>query len=195
MNELEVTQPEENLESAETTERAEGQALQDATNEPGARIEETQTFEQSEAVEEALKESMETAQREDAPDVEFLPPATDDDSEIMKDHPGPGGNVAKHDDPAEPQPPPDAEGHIAVAESSEPSPWEGQIERDHKGSGGLDPDLVDRLTGSTDPGDDGPPPNRGDRFEGGGEDGGEATPINLPAMPDDDNEATPINLP
>ncbi len=31
--------------------------------------------------------------------------------------------------------------------------------------------------------------------ESGGEDGGEATPINLPEMPDDGGEATPINLP
>jgi hypothetical protein len=31
--------------------------------------------------------------------------------------------------------------------------------------------------------------------ESGREDGGEATPINLPAMPDDGGEATPINLP
>ncbi len=32
-------------------------------------------------------------------------------------------------------------------------------------------------------------------MESGGEDGGEATPINLPEMPDDGGEATPINLP
>jgi hypothetical protein len=31
--------------------------------------------------------------------------------------------------------------------------------------------------------------------ESGRDDGGEATPINLPAMPDDGGEATPINLP
>ncbi len=128
MSEREEIQPEERVESseavesAESAERVEEQALQDATSEPGARIEETQTFEQSEAVEEALKESMETAGREgDAmpSEVEVVPTATDDGSEIVKDDPGPGGSVAEVDEPGDPPPPPDAEGRVAQAEQSE----------------------------------------------------------------------------
>ncbi len=65
MDELEITQPEENTESAEvgeTTERTEEQTLQDATHEPGARVEETQDFALAESVEEALREAMDPAE-------------------------------------------------------------------------------------------------------------------------------------
>ena len=72
MEELEVTQPEENQENVEATEAQEGvedQALEDATHEPGAHIEETQIIEQAEAVEEALTEAMD-GEDEDAPPAE-----------------------------------------------------------------------------------------------------------------------------
>ncbi len=61
MNELENLQPEENVEKTETVEGVDGQALQDATHEPGARIEETQTFQQAENIEGAVKEALEGA--------------------------------------------------------------------------------------------------------------------------------------
>ncbi len=64
MDELEITQPEENIESMESPERAEEQGLEDATHEPGSRIEETQTFERAEAVEETLIEVMDGAKVE-----------------------------------------------------------------------------------------------------------------------------------
>jgi len=60
MQNPENIQPEERLEGAESTERIEEQAMQDAAHEPGARIEETQDFEQAEAIENELKEAMET---------------------------------------------------------------------------------------------------------------------------------------
>lgn len=63
MNELEILQPEESLESGESTERTEEQVLQDAAHEPGARVEETGTFEQAEAVESALGDAMGTAEQ------------------------------------------------------------------------------------------------------------------------------------
>ena len=61
MDELEITQPEENQEGSEAVESiesAEEQALSDATHEPGAVIEQTQTFEQAEAIESALTEAV-----------------------------------------------------------------------------------------------------------------------------------------
>ena len=63
MDELEITQPEENLESTEGTERVEQQALEDATHEPGARVEQTGDYEQAEAVENALTEAVETTEQ------------------------------------------------------------------------------------------------------------------------------------
>ncbi len=71
MDELEITQPEDNLDAGDAAEAAEvveveevaeAQSLDDVTHEPGAVIEETQTFEQAEAVESALSEAVEAAQ-------------------------------------------------------------------------------------------------------------------------------------
>ena len=71
MDELDIIQPEENTESAEvgeTTERVEEQALEDATHEPGARLEQAGDFEQAEAVEGALTEAVEhTEQQAESP--------------------------------------------------------------------------------------------------------------------------------
>ncbi len=64
MNELENLQPEESLESVEPTERLEEQTLDDAAHEPGSRVEETVTYEQSEAIEETLVEVIDTTQLE-----------------------------------------------------------------------------------------------------------------------------------
>ncbi len=103
MDELEITQSNEDLESVETveaTEAAEEQALQDATHEPGARIEETQNFEQAEAIETALTEAVESA---DMGSVGELPvplpqPALEDEG---------GGQVAGATQPGDNPPPPD----------------------------------------------------------------------------------------
>lgn len=80
MDELEVQQPEENVEPApaeeaaepsvaeeaveaveveEAPEQVEEQALEEAAHEPGAHVEETQTFEQAEVIEETLAQSVE----------------------------------------------------------------------------------------------------------------------------------------
>ncbi len=82
MEELESTQQNESPEVAETTEavesaeRAEEQAVEEATHDPGARVEETQTFEQAEAVEEALVQAVEAAPEQEAsPLEEEAPPA------------------------------------------------------------------------------------------------------------------------
>ena len=95
MDELEITQPEENIESTETPERVEEQQLEVATQEPGARIEETQTFEQAEVVEDTLVRAMETAeQKEGAPvPIPTSEPAsefklTDEDGTIERDEYG-----------------------------------------------------------------------------------------------------------
>jgi hypothetical protein len=58
MNELEFTQSQENLENAEQLESVENQALQEATHDPGTRIEATQDYAQAEAVENALTEAL-----------------------------------------------------------------------------------------------------------------------------------------
>jgi len=88
MTELEITQPEETPESADTAEAieitetgevqdaAEEQALQDAASDPGARVEETQTFEQAEAVESALSEAVETAEQTSGTPVPIPTPET-----------------------------------------------------------------------------------------------------------------------
>ena len=70
MNELETTQTQENVESTETAERVEEQAVEEAAVEPGARIEETQTFEQAEAVEGALVEAVDAA--EEGEDMQLI---------------------------------------------------------------------------------------------------------------------------
>ncbi len=96
MDELEITQPEENVESTESAEQVEDQALGDATHEPGARIEETQTFEQAEAVEEALTETMHNVEQVEGTPVPIPTPEpaetefqlTDEDSTIDRDEYG-----------------------------------------------------------------------------------------------------------
>ncbi|MBC8333079.1 MAG: hypothetical protein H8E28_13950, partial [Anaerolineae bacterium] len=70
MNELETTQAQENVESTEVVESVEQQAVEEAAVEPGARIEETQTFEQAEAVEGALVEAVDAA--EEGEDMQLI---------------------------------------------------------------------------------------------------------------------------
>lgn len=62
MDNLEVFQTEDNLEGSENTDRIDEQALEDTTHEPGTRVEQTQDFEQAEAVEGALAEVMSNAE-------------------------------------------------------------------------------------------------------------------------------------
>ena len=81
MQELETTQPEENMEGRDTTEsveRVEEQELQEATQEPGARVEASQDYEQAEVVEEALTESVASGE-----EVEHMPiPLPDPKTEV-----------------------------------------------------------------------------------------------------------------
>lgn len=320
MDELEITQPDENLEGSEaveTIESAEEQALQDATHEPGARIEETGTFEQAEAIETALIESVDQV---DATEVGDLPvpmpkPALEDEGggsigveeSEPSDRPLPGRSVGVDDanvgSPSEekqvsgltniseagegvtainPEPffnkseeigqaqepdlmpdpdlSPGIDGNVGevpepvdivglnpdfddnVAYDSDPmwntpeevgqqsghQPQLGQRIREHQDTGraevgslpipipepaetsdlpeplrsnleteasvsgdtqDLSPGFDGNVAESKDPPDP-PGPNRGKRSEGGDDDGGEVTPINLPEMPEDDNEAT-----
>ena len=62
MNALENVKPEEITEDVATTERTEEQVVEETAVEPGARVEETQTYEQAEAVESALVEAVNTAE-------------------------------------------------------------------------------------------------------------------------------------
>lgn len=89
MNELETIQPQENVESTETTEAVEQQTLQEAAVEPGTRVEETQTFEQAEAVEGALVEAVEPPGQPEAP-----PPCPDEPKDLP---PGSGVLVEPHE--------------------------------------------------------------------------------------------------
>ena len=56
----------ESGEQVESTERAEAQAVEDATHEPEARVEQTQDYEQAEAVEGAVTEAMDNAEQAEA---------------------------------------------------------------------------------------------------------------------------------
>lgn len=184
MSERDLIQPEENMERGENVESTEHQALQDATHEPGARVEETQTFAQAEEVESALGEAMNNAEDVAATPINIPRPGEGEVAATPINIPKPGeGNVAGYEEPGDPPPPPDAEGRTFVADEPDegPDPYPRVAD---------DPDPIFdiQIEGSTGS-------RTGNRSEGGGEDGGEATPINLPEMPDDDNEATPINLP
>jgi hypothetical protein len=104
MQELEVIQPEESQEGGEVreeveaTEAAEEQALEDAAVEPGARVEETQDFEQAEALEGALTEAMSSTEEIEATPITLLEDPPDAIDEVDNDPvplPGPNeGEVA-----------------------------------------------------------------------------------------------------
>jgi len=87
MTDLEITQPEETPESvdavdetvevqdaADADQAVEAQALDDATSDPGAVVEETQTFEQAEAVESALGDAVEAAEQTEGTPVPIPTP-------------------------------------------------------------------------------------------------------------------------
>ena len=156
MDELEITQPEENLEAAESTERAEDQALEDATHEPGAHVEDTQIIEQAEAVEEALTEAMEAEEEippaESGPDRKDLP----DGSGILEE---PGETVEMAEKPGEPGPANIAE--VPEGIEFELASEDGTVDRNDDGLI-KDPDLSE---------------TSGDKDD---DDGKDATPINLP---------------
>ncbi|MBC8508084.1 MAG: hypothetical protein ISR58_05330 [Anaerolineales bacterium] len=98
MQELETIQPEESRDVAETvesTEAVEEQALDDATLEPGARVEEEQSFEQAEAVEGALTDAMASVEPVEDPPEEESPPESDTDPEDLP--PGSGVLVVPHE--------------------------------------------------------------------------------------------------
>jgi len=78
MTDLENLQPEEISERAEIPERLEEQVIEETALEPGARVEETQSYEQAEAVETALVEAVENAPIELA----------GDDGAVDRDKPG-----------------------------------------------------------------------------------------------------------
>ncbi len=87
--ELEVIQLEESqeggdaaeaIESTDTGEVVEEQALDDATHEPGARVEEEQSFEQAETVEAELSDAMASVEQVEVPaPEEDSPPESDTD--------------------------------------------------------------------------------------------------------------------
>ncbi len=295
MDELETTQTEDRLdagdaagavEAVEVEEATEAQSLDDATHEPGTVIEETGTFEQSEAVVEALVEAMENtvesqiatgpypgdtapppsaedvgepgpASVVEVPEAVEIKPAGDADqadtigrddegriedpelseseddeddlpggedievgftdfilqdedpapplesadfeaaeNQITLDHTGPGGNVAIEEDDYGGAGPKEQLGEIP---EPGPDPFPKPAGDDPGLSPGVDgktPGVAGTPHGPGGPPDPPPPPPPPDQNRHSGEgqdDGGEATPINLPEMPDDDNEATPIN--
>ncbi len=91
MQELESIQPEESQEDREAVEATEAveaaevveeQALDDATHDPGARVEETQSYEQAEAVESALDEAVSSAEEAvELPDPGPPPESMEEDEE------------------------------------------------------------------------------------------------------------------
>ena len=111
MDDPEITQPEEEIEgsdAAESVETTEEQVLQDATHEPGARIEEAGTFEQAEAVESELKDAVESAPADDLPapstDPKDMPPGSgtlDEEESYLEDPKEATGEPQVWDDRAE----------------------------------------------------------------------------------------------
>jgi hypothetical protein len=206
MDELENAQPEEISEVVETEEaveapeRAEEQAVEDATHEPGARVEETQNFEQAEAVEEALVEAIEVAavQETQPSEAEDIPPAESDTD--PSDLPQGSGVLEEPHESAAMADRPEAPGPASEAEIPEdieikPAAEDGTVDRD-------DPGRVDSA-------------DLRETSDDEGEDQDKATPINLPGpVPSEvaldytgpggnvvggakggDVAATPINIP
>ena len=183
MNELEGTQPEENLESTESKERVEDQALDDATHEPGARVEESQSIEQAESVEDTLVTAMDDLKVE----------KTEEDGSIDRDEFGTadGSEISegsgKDDDGGEEATPINLPGPIAENDdqdmqlNSGPSRDDlpdgtGILEEPHETIAGAEPledqDIVDRA--------EIPEGIELELAQGEDDDKDEATPINLP---------------
>ncbi len=158
MNELEVNQPEESLESTESTERVEDQALDDATHEPGARVEESQSIEQAETVEDTLVTAMDDLKVE----------RTEEDGSIDRDEYGTadGSEISegsgKDDEGGEEATPINLPGPVAASAEGVaggvpvplPQPAEdgSEVMLDHPGTGG-------HVAEDPDPGTDPPGPN------------------------------------
>ena len=173
MNELEITQPEENLESTESAERVEDQALEDATHEPGARIEETQTFEQAEVVESALGDAVEAAEQTEGTPVPIPTPEPgeeDDDLQFISgpsrdDLPDGTGILEEPHETLEiagglKEPGPASEAEVPEGMEFQPA-GDGTVDRNDPGI--ADPSELSENSG-----------------EGDEDDSKEATPINLP---------------
>ena len=173
MDELEITQPEEQVEGAESTERVEEQALQEAAAEPGARVEETQTFEQAEAVEAALTEAVDTAEQVEVTPVPIPTPEPaedDDDMQLIsgpdrKDLPDGTGILEEPHETVEMADKPEDRGIADVAEVPEGIEFELAGDADEAGT-------VDR--------DDHPMADPSELSETTDDDKDEVTPINLP---------------
>ena len=178
MDELEITQPEEQVEGAESTERVEEQALQEAAAEPGARVEETQTFEQAEAVEAALTEAVDTTEQVEVTPVPIPTPEPaedDDDMQLIsgpdrKDLPDGTGILEEPHETVEMADKPEDRAIADVAEVPEGIEFELAGDADEAGT-------VDR--------DDHPMADPSELSEASDDDDDD----------DDKDEATPINIP
>lgn len=199
MESLENIQPEERLEGSEAVESVEEQTLQEATHEPGARVEETQSFEQAEAIEEELTKSVESVEMVDVETQERLAAQEDGGQD--------GGDAATPIVIPDVQQEADAQQVGMEFDPIPDPPPEGQVARD-TGTGGMVAEVPE--PGGNPPGpnlvaDDGSELMKDDQ---GGRPSGDvsATPINLPneanaveggqgGRPGGDVSATPINVP
>jgi hypothetical protein len=134
-------QPEQELEGREATESAEKQDLQEATHEPGARIEQTQAYDQAEAIEGELTQAVERGEQVEVSPlpVPNLEPALSPD-DVKQDAALTPDDVKlerKADLEQKPSPSPDPLAELA---------------KDHPGTGGNVEEPVD-------PNDPSPPPD------------------------------------
>ncbi len=161
MQELETIQPEESregsdaVEAVESTEAVEEQALDDATHEPGARVEEEQSFEQAEIIEEALTEAIEPATEEQpgsGGDVSATPiniPKPGEETETPEGG-SPGGdvsatpiNIPKPGDEAEAPEGGSPGGDVAATPINLPYTPDADVAWEDDGPGGSEPPEID----------------------------------------------------
>ncbi len=174
-DQMENVQPQEEQveggEQVESSERAEEQAVEDATHEPGARVEQTQDYEQAEAVESAVTEAMDNTEQAEPEPVE-------------KDE-GETGEPAQEERPAKteaesaPEPRTESQEEVIAAEVEEPAP------------GDASEMVADEVEVSV-AGEEGTV----DRDESAMVDGSELSPASSEGVGDHSGEeATPINVP
>ena len=124
--------PEKGIESRETVENDSEQVLEEATHEPGSRVEQSQEFTQAETIETVLVAAVEKVAEEPEPGPDpFQPAGTETEVENVA---GEGqrtsdqrvgvDQVAGHKDPGDPPPPPDrsAQSGVEVGSGREVSP-------------------------------------------------------------------------
>jgi hypothetical protein len=178
-DQMENVQPQEEQveggEQVESSERAEEQAVEDATHEPGARVEQTQDYEQAEAVESAVTEVMDNAEQAEAkPEPEPV-----ERGEEQTGKPAQEDEPAKTEAESAPEARTESQEEVIAAEVEEPAPGDAaevaadEVEASATGEEGTvdreEPGMVDgsELSPASSEGED-------------DQSGEEATPINVP---------------